>query len=269
MINKETLAELRTNKIAIKFEDANQVKGFLKKLKILQINKLDIFNLTPSEVNQFPWVLSLYKLANIAKPVMGIPIYFTSQDFDIVRANQVFHNNLFPNNNKYQKPVKAMAVKALEVVKKVEVNKIDAIESSIINSNKKIRLEKFLRKDKGISLKVFLQTFFCKLNNEYNTIYYEDRKVQTPKGKRRSLADLFLISKYYFPKTRLKEVLEILYSFENSKEVPNFRSSFCNQIKKRTFYKGTSSQQSEILQSEIKDEFSLDIAEWKKLMKTN
>jgi hypothetical protein len=268
MVKPETIIKLRTNKIAIKFEDANQVKGFLKKLRILQINKLDIFNLTPSEINKFPWVLSLYNLANIAKPVMGIPIYFTNRDFDIVRANQVFHNNLFPNNNKYQKPVKAMAVKALEAVKKVEVNKIDAIESSIINSNKKIRLEKFLRKDKGTSLKIFLQTFFCKLNNEYNTIYYEDKKVQTPKGKRRSIADLFLISKYYFPKTKLKEVLEILYSFENSKEVPNFRSSYCNQIKRRTFYKGTNTQQSEILQEESKDEFSLNVMEWKKLMKT-
>lgn len=269
MINKETIVKLRTNKIAIKFEDANQVKGFLKKLRILQINKVDIFNLTPSEINKFPWVLSLYNLANIAKPVMGISVYFTNRDYDIIRANQVFHNNLFPNNNKYQKPVKAMVVKALEAVKKVEVNKLDIIEKNIIDSSKKIRLEKFLRKDKGASLKIFLVMFFNKLNNEYNTIYYEDKKVQTPKGKRRSIADLFLISRYYFPKTKLKEVLEILYSFENSKEVPNFRSSFCNQIKKRTFYKGSSSQQSEILQLEIKDEFSLDVAGWKKLIKVN
>lgn len=85
----------------------------------------------------------------------------------------------------------------------------------------------------------FLIRFFKEWNEDKDTIYADDKSVQTVAGKRRSLGDIFLIMKYYYPTITVKEVMNLLVNALPRKINDGFRSSWCNQTSKKMFYYDT------------------------------
>lgn len=121
-----------------------------------------------------------------------------------------------------------------------------------------------LLKKRNETLEEFLIKFFNNYNNNKETLFVETKEVQTPPGKRRSIGDIYAICKYYYPTCTIRDVVNIVYNVLPT-EVPRFRSSLCNQIKKRVFYQGTEDQQAELYNTKNPDEFGLTVEEWKNL----
>lgn len=152
------------------------------------------------------------------------------------------------NAVKYVEPVAKTTVK--EVVKKQVVRKktekvVKVIEPKFKELQDKIeklysreiRLEKTLKRTPfKMGLEKFLIKFFQEWNKDKNTIYADDLSIQTSVGRRRSLGDIYMICKYYFPELTLEEVVRMLYITLPSKMNPGFRNCFCGQVKKRVWY---------------------------------
>lgn len=113
-------------------------------------------------------------------------------------------------------------------------NPFEELETKILKLTP-IRLAKFFKKNLPETLEEFLQNFFVTYNNEHPTIYVESKKEQTSVSRRRSLGDVFLICKYYYPSCNLNDVVKILFKTFPVK-LKGFRSSYCNTINKRVFY---------------------------------
>lgn len=86
------------------------------------------------------------------------------------------------------------------------------------------------------SLVDFLVKFFTNWNETRATVYIDDNSIQTEPEKRRSLGDIFMICKYYYPTCTLKEVAKALYVQLPTTINPGFRTSYCNTIRKRVWY---------------------------------
>lgn len=128
--------------------------------------------------------------------------------------------------------------------------------------DRKIRLEKTLIKTiRQQSVDEFLQNFFETYNHERDTIFADTLEVQTEKSKRRSLGDIFMLCRYYFPTCTLAEVLELLYVnfYEN---LPGFRTSYCNQINKRVWYLEDSDDENEQLNKSQTDEYGYKLNDY-------
>jgi hypothetical protein len=122
-----------------------------------------------------------------------------------------------------------------------------------------IRIQGLLKKHQGHTGRKetplqFLVKFFKEWNEEKNTIYVDNSEVQTDTGRRRSLGDIFMIMKYYYPTITLKEVFKLLHTDINTVITSGFRSSRCSQIQKRVWYYDSSSQ-SNVLDKSINDEY--------------
>lgn len=127
-----------------------------------------------------------------------------------------------------------------------------------------IRLEK-TKKVRRENLHNFLIKFFEEWNNEKNTVWADsvvevdpNDKIQTPIGKKRSLGDIFMICKYYYPQVTLKEVIIELYRelpnyFDETK--PGFRSCVCSQINKRVWWYNLATNENNVGQKTTNDEF--------------
>ncbi len=118
---------------------------------------------------------------------------------------------------------------------------LTAIQRNIEGNTPALRLEKTRRDRRGQTLLSFLTDFFKDWNNEdgeipKNTLLVSDGSVQTECGKRRSLGDLFMICKYYYPTITVKHLLKLLYVDLKQELQPGFRSSRCTQINKRVWY---------------------------------
>lgn len=101
--------------------------------------------------------------------------------------------------------------------------------------------------------KQFLINFFTNFNNTKPTIFTGSKETQTEPGKRRSLGDIFMIMRYYYPEITLKEVVTFLHK-DLPRELKGFRSSYCSTIKKRTFYYD-SDKDTRVLNIDTFDEF--------------
>lgn len=133
---------------------------------------------------------------------------------------------------KKQQPVKE--VEKVVVKSKTELEKIQEL---ILRTYPKIRIT-ILKKRKE-NLEEFLFRFFNEWNHEKDTIVIETREVQTAKSRRRSLGDMFMLCRYYYPKCTLKEVATALYKGMFKRTFANdykMRSSFCGGTQRRMFY---------------------------------
>jgi len=119
----------------------------------------------------------------------------------------------------------------------VQAEMFTTIQNKILAANTRaIRLPGLLRNRKTETLKQFLVKFFKEWNEEKDTIYADNRDVQTAAGKRRSIGDLFMICRYYFPNTTVKQLYNCLIN-ELPTAIPDgFRGSYCNTINKYVFY---------------------------------
>lgn len=83
-----------------------------------------------------------------------------------------------------------------------------------------------------VTLSEFIHSFLYHYNNTFPTCD-KNKKVTTPTGKRRSLGDIYMICRSYFPDVTLKDVLRVLCFITESR---GYRSSYCYQINKRVWY---------------------------------
>lgn len=139
----------------------------------------------------------------------------------------------------------------------------EEIEETILQKNTRaIRLEKTKKKTvKEMGLESFLVKFFTEWNNEKNTIYADDKSIQTDMEKRRSLGDIYMICKYYFPDMTLKELFHLLYNKLFDLVNEGFRTSHCNTIHKRVWYHDPVKQK-RIWNLFIEDEFGNTISDF-------
>lgn len=93
-----------------------------------------------------------------------------------------------------------------------------------------------LRKIRKESLQEFLVKFLTDWNNKKPTVYVSSGRTQTPPRKRRSLGDIFLICKYYYPNLKLEDLIVELYVKLPGHFNKGYRSSYCFAMNKRTFY---------------------------------
>jgi hypothetical protein len=133
-------------------------------------------------------------------------------------------------------PVVAKPKETTKITKEDAKDKFHQLRKSIEKTyaGNEIRLEKTLRKRKE-SLQEFLIKFFEEWNEEKDTIYVTTQEVQTMAGKRRSLGDIYMICKYYYPNVTLEEVIRLLY-ITLPAHFRGFRSCKCSQIHKRVWY---------------------------------
>lgn len=129
-----------------------------------------------------------------------------------------------------------------------------AILQTQIDGVREIRLEKTMKKSIPKTLQVFLVNFFQDYNNEKNTIYTNDKTVQTTPGRRRSLGDIYKLCKYYFPDCTLRQVLVLLYTTLPTVLTNGFRSSYCSTIRKRVWYYDTGNSNT-LTNTDIDDEY--------------
>lgn len=141
----------------------------------------------------------------------------------------------------------------------------NTIQNTIIAANPRaVRLPGLLRNRGTQSLQAFLQEFFTNWNAEKDTIFADNREVQTQAGKRRSVGDIFMICKYYYPSCTLKQVYKALLIDMPASMPAGFRTSKCSTIGKRVWYY-SSGEESGQLSLETNDEYGNKIA----LLKTN
>ena len=145
---------------------------------------------------------------------------------------------------------------------------LDTLQRIIIFSyTRPIRLERTLRVRKE-TLAVFINKFFTEWNGnneideeqgEYkNTIYVDNHEVQTDWGRRRSLGDIFMICRYYYPNCTLREVMTVLTTIIGNS---HFRSSWCNTIRKKVWYYDTNSENG-VFNTEKQDEYGYTYAQY-------
>lgn len=131
------------------------------------------------------------------------------------------------------------------------------IEEKLLKNRTDIRIIGLLKKRKESPLE-FLCKFFTQWNSEKDTIYVESRQAQTKAGKRRSLGDVYLIMKYYYPKISLEEVKNLLWKdLLTHHKIPRMRSSYCHTINKRVYYQGDEHEKTGIFDRDEEDEFKL------------
>lgn len=81
--------------------------------------------------------------------------------------------------------------------------------------------------------KKFILRFLRNINNEYYTVNSVTNKVTCRLGARRSIRDIYLIVKYYFPEITFEQVLEDIVELYNEQFI---NGSFCNDVRLYVFY---------------------------------
>lgn len=154
------------------------------------------------------------------------------------------HNTIrFVNAEKYIEPVletprttRRTRARANTTPEPTINNPFNEIEQVILSKNTRpFRLERLLKR-RTETLQEFLERFFEQWNKDRDTIFVDDESVQTEMDKRRSLGDIYMISKYYYPNCTLNEVLNLLYNVLPESMPEGFRTSYCFTINKRVWY---------------------------------
>lgn len=81
--------------------------------------------------------------------------------------------------------------------------------------------------------KKFILRFLRNINNEYYTVNSVTNKVTCRLGARRSIRDIYLIVKYYFPEITFEQVLEDIAELYDEQFI---NGSFCSDVRLYVFY---------------------------------
>jgi hypothetical protein len=111
--------------------------------------------------------------------------------------------------------------------------------------------------DVGNKLTDFLNNFFIH-NRKMHTIY-GNGVVQTNKGKRRSITDIYNICRYYFPRITLTHIYSHLLKLISEGKV---LSAICSETKMRV-YRGTSGGEYSYFNGDPVDEYQVDLSQFK------
>lgn len=124
--------------------------------------------------------------------------------------------------------------------KKESISKgIQNYEKCILNDHAGLLLGTHNRYPANITifkdLETFIFNFLNVLNVKYCTLHKETLEMTCERGKRRSLEDIFLICKYYYPNCTMEEVLIVLIDILENKDI-YIGASYCNTINKYVFH---------------------------------
>ena len=81
--------------------------------------------------------------------------------------------------------------------------------------------------------KKFILRFLRNMNNEYYTVDSKTNRVTCRLGARRSIRDIYLVVKYYFPEITFEQVLEDIVTLYNQDFI---NGSFCSDVRLYVFY---------------------------------
>lgn len=81
--------------------------------------------------------------------------------------------------------------------------------------------------------KKFILRFLRNMNNEYYTVDSKTNRITCRLSARRSIRDIYLVVKYYFPEITFEQVLEDIVRLYNEQFI---NGSFCNDVRLYVFY---------------------------------
>ena len=187
------------------------------------------------------WVVSVIRLADNVEFAVGnlLNVGRMRRTIQSIRISNNVVTLQCPGNNRI--PL-VDAVKHAPLLPR-NPQSLDNIQESIINSfdGRTIRLQRLLKRRSETPL-AFLIKFFRgeenvePWNSTRQTIYTDDDSIQTDIKKRRSMGDIFMILKYYYPDITIKEVARLLYVDLFIVIGEGMRSSNCSEISKRVWY---------------------------------
>ncbi len=121
--------------------------------------------------------------------------------------------------------------KVISTVHKVLGNTIEEKEMYVLDNCEPMALKNYSLTEFDDCLEDFLHNFLMVYNKKYDTIIVKDlpsiTKVTNP-GRHRSLTEMFLICRHYFPNCTLKEVKDSLYKLD-------IGSQICSTIQRRVY----------------------------------
>ena len=140
----------------------------------------------------------------------------------------------------FEKYTLAKKKKKLLVILKNYANDCEKQINGYLALAKKHESENFLEIPKDITLQQFIKTLVRQYNYKYDTVFVKNEystRVQCFSGKRRSLGDIYLICKHYYPNCKIEEVLSILINLLQNKQI---YGSYCTTIHKYVFHSSSS-----------------------------
>jgi hypothetical protein len=152
--------------------------------------------------------------------ILSLPFYIVKDFYDwYIRANY--------EKLKLKKELKELRKKT-DVLNNVELA-LNKYGDSLVKKEGLYNLSMY---NHDITLYGFLLKFFKEYNDIYNTVN-KNNKVICDTGRRRSLDDIYLICKYYFPDCTTYQVFKELIKLSKSNKI-NY--SKCSTINKYVFY---------------------------------
>lgn len=194
-----------------------------------KINQDDFFVIDVSNsifINMFATIVSCVTIAFVS--IITI-IPFTIINF-ILKTIYFFKITLF------KKYTLAKKKKKLLVILKNYANDCEKQINGYLALAKKHEPQNFLEIPKDITLQQFIKTLVRQYNYKYDTVFVKNdysTRIQCFSGKRRSLGDIYLICKHYYPNCKIEEVLSILINLLQNKEI---YGSYCTTIHKYVFH---------------------------------
>lgn len=107
---------------------------------------------------------------------------------------------------------------------------IDNYEKELLKDANYYHLDKYVL-NRELDLKTFIKNFVREYSKQHTT--YHDMRFICDRNRRRSLGDIFLICRCYFPNCTLKEVLGYLIELLENSEI---YGSYCSTIEKYVFH---------------------------------
>ncbi len=86
--------------------------------------------------------------------------------------------------------------------------------------------------DTDLDLAIFVLFFITDFRNRFETLNKFDNVICS-RNRRRSVGDIYLITKHYYPNCKFEEVLQILIKYALNKDISG---SYCTTIDKFVFY---------------------------------
>ena len=194
-----------------------------------KINQEDSFIMNVSNSIFINMFLTIVYCINIAFVSIILIIPFTILDF-ILKIIYFFEIAFF------KKYILLKKKKELLVILKNYANDCEKQINGYLALAKKHEPENFLEIPKDITLQQFIKTLVRQYNYKYDTVFVKNdysARVQCFSGKRRSLGDIYLICKYYYPNCRIEEVLTILINLLQERKI---YGSYCSTINKYVFH---------------------------------
>jgi hypothetical protein len=196
-INKEKIAKKEDIKKALKLK--NDIESWIDSYQI-------ILNIPK------PYMLEkiTYEKKLEVKPLSGVNVGCQ----DGIRVGELWFTDppyYIRNNNKYQR----------------YKNVLD--NTNII----KEKLSKEFINSRHSTFHDFIFQFFIQYNNECNTIHSDNLKMICDTNRRRSLHDIYLITKYYYPEVTFIDIIKRILSLL---KIGVIRGSYCSTVNKYVFY---------------------------------